>query len=60
MKILINKDYKVTSDFGNLGYVGETNARTITFEGLDVECADSYKKRLDKLDKVFRYGGIKL
>ena len=60
MKIMLNASYSARADFSCIGYVGETNARTITFEGLDVECADSYKKRLDKLDKVFRYGGINL
>ena len=50
MKIMLNASYSARADFSCIGYVGETNARTITFEGLVIEGADSYKMRFEYPD----------
>lgn len=42
MHINLNEDYNVAVDKALLGYLGETNSRPITFEGLEVEEADTY------------------
>lgn len=51
MKISIDSKYIATVDTSLLGYIGETNARTIKVEQPEVPGADTYKLRLD-------YGGV--
>ena len=51
MKISIDSKYIATVDTSLLGYIGETNARTIEVEQPEVPGADTYKLRLD-------YGGV--
>lgn len=41
MTITLNADYDVTLNTALLGYVGETNARPVSVEGLTVDGADS-------------------
>lgn len=52
MTISLNSHYEVTTDFKIIGYVGETNARTITFEGLAVEGAERYVMRIEYPDGI--------
>lgn len=47
MHIKINEDYNVVVNTALLGYVGETNARPVTFEGLTVDGADRYVMTID-------------
>lgn len=47
MHIKINEDYNVVVNTALLGYVGETNARSVTFEGLEVDGADRYVLTID-------------
>ena len=42
MTITLNADYDVTLNTALLGYVGETNARPVSVEGLTVDGADRY------------------
>lgn len=50
MTITLNADYDVTLSTALLGYVGETNARPVSVEGLTVDGADRYVLTID-------YGG---
>ena len=52
MKITLDENYNAKTDTTTLGYVGETNARIITFEGYQCEDADSYKMRFKYPDGV--------
>lgn len=52
MTITLNADYDVTLNTALLGYVGETNARPVTFEGLTVDGADRYVLTIDYGDGV--------
>lgn len=52
MRINISKDYKATADTDLLGYIGETNARTIEVEQPEVEGADCYRLRFAYPDGV--------
>ena len=52
MHIKINEDYNVVVNTALLGYVGETNARLVTFEGLTVDGADRYVLTIDYGDGV--------
>ena len=52
MTINLNADYDVTLSTALLGYVGETNARPVTFEGLTVDGADRYVLTIDYGDGV--------
>ena len=52
MHIKINEDYNVVVSTALLGYVGETNARPVTFEGLTVDGADRYVLTIDYGDGV--------
>lgn len=52
MKISLDENYNARTDVTTLGYVGETNARTITIEGYQCEGADSYKMRFKYPDGV--------
>ena len=52
MTITLNTDYDVTLSNALLGYVGETNARPVTFEGLTVDGADRYVLTIDYGDGV--------
>ena len=52
MIIKLNENYTADISERLLGYQGETNARTINFEGLEVEGADSYKMRVQYADGV--------
>lgn len=52
MTITLNSDYDVTLSTALLGYVGETNARSVTFEGLEVDGADRYILTIDYGDGV--------
>lgn len=47
MTITLNADYDVTLNTALLGYVGETNARPVMFEGLTVDGADRYVLTID-------------
>ena len=52
MHIKLNEDYNVVVSTALLGYVGETNARPVTFEGLTVDGADRYVLTIDYGDGV--------
>ena len=52
MTITLNADYDVTLNNALLGYVGETNARPVSFEGLTVDGADRYVLTIDYGDGV--------
>lgn len=47
MHIKINEDYNVVVNTSMLGYVGETNARPVSVEGLTVDGADRYVLTID-------------
>lgn len=47
MTIILNADYDVTLNTALLGYVGETNARPVSVEGLTVDGADRYVLTID-------------
>lgn len=47
MTITLNSDYDVTLSTALLGYVGETNARPVSVEGLTVDGADRYVLTID-------------
>ena len=47
MTITLNADYDVTLSTALLGYVGETNARPVSVEGLTVDGADRYVMTID-------------
>lgn len=52
MHIKINEDYNVVVNTALLGYVGETNARPVSVEGLIVDGADRYVLTIDYGDGV--------
>lgn len=52
MTITLNSDYDVTLSTALLGYVGETNARPVTVEGMEVDGADRYVMTIDYGDGV--------
>lgn len=52
MTITLNADYEVTLNTALLGYVGETNARPVSVEGLTVDGADRYVLTIDYGDGV--------
>lgn len=52
MTITLNTDYDVTLSTALLGYVGETNARPVSVEGLTVDGADRYVLTIDYGDGV--------
>nr|DAU07727.1 MAG TPA: L SHAPED TAIL FIBER PROTEIN [Caudoviricetes sp.] len=47
MTITLNSDYDVTLSTALLGYVGETNARPVTVEGMEIDGADRYVLTID-------------
>ena len=47
MTITLNADYDVTLNTALLGYVGETNTRPVSVEGLTVDGADRYVLTID-------------
>lgn len=47
MTITLNADYDVTLSTALLGYVGETNARPVSFEGMEIDGADRYVLTID-------------
>lgn len=47
MTITLNSDYDVTLSTALLGYVGETNARHVSVEGMEVDGADRYVLSID-------------
>lgn len=47
MTITLNADYDVTLSTALLGYVGETNARTVLVEGMEIDGADRYVLTID-------------
>lgn len=47
MTITLNSDYDVTLSTALLGYIGETNARPVSVEGLTVDGADRYVLTID-------------
>lgn len=47
MTITLNADYDVTLSTALLGYVGETNARPVSFEGMEIDDADRYVLTID-------------
>lgn len=52
MHIKINEDYNVVVNTALLGYVGETNARHVSVEGMEVDGADRYVLTIDYGDGV--------
>ena len=52
MHIKINEDYNVVVNTALLGYVGETNARPVSVDGLTVDGADRYVMTIDYGDGV--------
>ena len=52
MHIKINEDYNVVVSTALLGYVGETNARPVTIEGMEIDGADRYVLAIDYGDGV--------
>ncbi len=52
MTITLNTDYDVALNTALLGYVGETNARPVSVEGLTVDGADRYVLTIDYGDGV--------
>ena len=52
MHIKINEDYNVVVNTSILGYVGETNARPVSFEGMEIDGADRYVLTIDYGDGV--------
>ena len=47
MTITLNADYDVTLNTALLGYVGETNARPVSVEGMEIDGADRYILTID-------------
>lgn len=47
MTITLNADYDVTLSTVLLGYVGETNARPVSVEGMEIDGADRYVLTID-------------
>lgn len=47
MTITLNTDYDVTLSTALLGYVGETNARPVSVEGMEIDGADRYVLTID-------------
>lgn len=47
MHIKINEDYNVVVNTALLGYVGETNARPVSVEGMEIDGADHYVLTID-------------
>lgn len=47
MTITLNSDYDVTLSTALLGYVGETNARPVSVEGMEIDGADRYVLTID-------------
>lgn len=52
MTITLNADYDVTLSTALLGYVGETNARPVSVEGMEIDGADRYVLNIDYGDGV--------
>lgn len=52
MTITLNADYDVTLNTALLGYVGETNARPVSVEGMEIDGADRYVMTIDYGDGV--------
>ena len=52
MTITLNADYDVTLNTALFGYVGETNARPVSFEGMEIDGADRYVLTIDYGDGV--------
>ena len=52
MTITLNEDYDVTLSTALLGYVGETNARPVSVEGMEIDGADRYVLTIDYGDGV--------
>ena len=52
MKITLDESYRASTDNKTLGFVGETNARTITIENYQCKGADIYKMRFKYPDGV--------
>ena len=52
MTITLNADYDVTLNTALLGYVGETNARPLSVEGMEIDGTDRYVLTIDYGDGV--------
>ena len=52
MHIKINEDYNVVVNTALLGYVGETNARPMSVDGMEIDGADRYVLTIDYGDGV--------
>jgi hypothetical protein len=52
LTITLNSDYDVTLSTALLGYVGETNARPVSVEGMEIDGADRYILTIDYGDGV--------
>lgn len=52
MVIRLNENYEATLNTALLGYVGETNARPVSIEGMEIDGADRYVLTIDYGDGV--------
>ncbi len=52
MVIRLNENYEATLNTALLGYVGETNARPVSVEGMEIDGADRYVLTIDYGDGV--------
>lgn len=52
MTITLNTEYDVALSTALLGYVGETNARPVSVEGMEIDGADRYVMTIDYGDGV--------
>ena len=52
MVIRLNENYEATLSTALLGYVGETNARPVSVEGMEIDGADRYALTIDYGDGV--------
>lgn len=52
MVIRLNENYEATLNTALLGYVGETNARPVSVEGMEIDGADRYVMTIDYGDGV--------
>lgn len=50
MRVTIDENYTATPDNALFGYMGETNSRPVTFNGLTVDGADSYSLVIEYAD----------
>lgn len=51
MVIRLDKNYNAMTSTALLGYVGETNARPVSVEGMEIDGADRYVLSIDFADR---------